>query len=89
MHTGGGRTDGPHRSSRETQPLLEVSFKAVLVQAESIEETAECVGRQLLHGGLHLVAATRGGAVEGVAPASVFLQAGPAAYQVLTSAVIL
>ena len=78
MDTGGGRTDWPHGSSRETKPLLEVGLQAVLVQAEPIEEAAERVGRQLLHGGLHLVAAAGGGAGEGVAPASVFLQTGPA-----------
>ena len=57
--------------------MLEVCLQAVLVQAEPIEDVAEGVGRQLLHGGLHLVAAAGGGAGEGVAPACVFLQAGP------------
>ena len=77
MDAGGGGTDGTHCSSRETQSL-EVSLEAVLVQAEPIEETAESVGRQFLHTGLHFVSAARGGAGEGVAPARVFLQTGPA-----------
>ena len=86
MDTGGGRTDGAHRSSGEAQPLLELCLQAVLVQAESIEETAVGVGRQLLHRGLHLVPTAGGGAVEvGVAPSSVLLQTGPAEISSYTS----
>ena len=46
VDTGGGRTDGAHRSGRETQPL-EISLQALLVLAGAVEET-ECVGREVV-----------------------------------------